>query len=777
MQWNGSVWKTSVAGFVPLASTTSGEAQVPIPTVVESVRTTMRRARARVSTLLEPLAGDTLFDIPLRTPVAPPPPAPPPARGTVPVGGFPVAVAVSPDGSRAYVVNSANASVSMLDTEAGTVAATIAVGRQPFGIALTPDGRRAYVANAGDDSVSVIDLSRWVVIATVAVGKSPYGVAVGAAERAYVTNQFGSSLSVIDSGAATARIALGGAPTGVAVSPDGSRAYVADNDEHKLIVIDTDTLTVITAIEVGQHPAQVAITPDGRQAYVTNSGGGSVSVIDLQSATVTETMLVSTHPIGVAVDARGRLAYVTALDASRLTGTLTVIDVATGTHVTSSAGAPYGVAVAPTGDHAYVTDFRASALSKIEARTKPINGDRLPRVGIRLLDGERSAGREAVRYIAVGRRADGVTADPDAGRAFIIHSDDNSVDVIDSTGEAVTVGVRAYPTAVRLSRDRARAYVTNYDDGTVSVIDTDPTSPSRNTVTATLDVGRCWATGLVFSGDGSRAYAVDETDGGVSMIDTAAASPTRDTVIARYELGEPLAALALAPNGRWIYAINHFDHAVFAANTNSRRIRSIPLPGFPYRIAVSPNGLRLYASLETDGSTCVVDTDSGSPMYHRRIARLRLAPHAPDPVFTVAGGRGYVLNSDTGSVSVIDTASSAVRSVVVGQHPCDVAVSPDARRAYVANFLDNSLSIIGSTDTVTATIPVGASPCRVTVSSDGTRAFVVNNRDDSVSVVDTAAARVVDTLAVGHNPFDVTLSADGTRACVHHRDGLSMVAV
>ncbi len=105
--------------------------------------------------------------------VAAPPPAQTAAPGTVPVGGFPVAVAVSPDGSCVYVVNSADGSVSVLDTDTGTVTATVAVGREPFGIALTVDGRLAYVANSGDDSVSVIDLSRRVVLATVGVGKAP----------------------------------------------------------------------------------------------------------------------------------------------------------------------------------------------------------------------------------------------------------------------------------------------------------------------------------------------------------------------------------------------------------------------------------------------------------------------------------------------------------------------------------------------------------------------------------------------------------------------------
>jgi YVTN family beta-propeller protein len=765
MQWNGSVWKSSLAGLVPLATATSGEAQVPVPTVVESMRTVMRRARMRVSTLLEPLDHTTAYDVPLRTPVAPPPA---PAPDTVLIGSFPVAVAVSPDDSRIYVVNSADASVSMLDSDSGTVTATIGVGREPFGIALTPDGRLAYVANAGDDSVSVIDLSRRVVLAAIAVGRSPYGVAVKTDGRAFVTNQSGGSVSVIDDGAVTRTIALGGAPTGVAVSPDGGRAYVADNDDHRLIVVDTATLRVTGAIEVGRHPAQVAITPDGARAYVTNAGGGSVSVIDLQSAAVTETIPVSVHPIGVAVDADGRFAYVTALDVSFLTGTLTVIDVAAGSHVTSSAGTPYGVAVAPTRNHAYVTDLRANTVSKIAA-----GGAK--RVGSGLHGAERSPRRETLRHTAVTRRADAVTADPDVGRAFIVHSEDNSVDIVDVSGQAVTVDVRAYPTAVWLGRDRA--YVTNYDDGSVSVIDADSTSTSCNTVVATLDVGRCWATGLVFSSDGSRAYAVDEADGGVAVIDTAAESPTRDTVIARYELGEPPAALRLSPNGRWIYTINHFDHAVYAMSTNSKRVQPIPLPAYPYQITVSPNGLRLYASMEMDGSTYVIDTDPGSPTYHRRIARLQLEHHAPEPAFTIAGGRAYVLNCATDSVSVIDTATNAVKNVAVGHRPSDVVVSPDGRRAYVASYLDDSLSIIGSADTVSATVAVGASPCRVAVSSDGTRAFVVNNGADSISVVDTAAARVVDTFAVGHRPFDLTLSADGTRACVQHRDGLSLITV
>ena len=52
---------------------------------------------------------------------------------------------------RAYVANFGSNSVSVIDTSSNTVIYTIAVGTQPNGIAITPDGTRAYVANGGGD--------------------------------------------------------------------------------------------------------------------------------------------------------------------------------------------------------------------------------------------------------------------------------------------------------------------------------------------------------------------------------------------------------------------------------------------------------------------------------------------------------------------------------------------------------------------------------------------------------------------------------------------------
>src|SRR6266566_730045 len=55
---------------------------------------------------------------------------------------------------RAYVANEPD-TVSVIDTSTNTVVATIPVGIIPEAIAITPDGTRAYVANAGSNTVSV----------------------------------------------------------------------------------------------------------------------------------------------------------------------------------------------------------------------------------------------------------------------------------------------------------------------------------------------------------------------------------------------------------------------------------------------------------------------------------------------------------------------------------------------------------------------------------------------------------------------------------------------
>ena len=133
---------------------------------------------------------------------------------------------------RAYVANSVDNTVSVINTATNTVIATVPVGLGPIGVAITPDGTRVYVTNSLSDDVSVIETTGNTVIATV---------------------------SVVD-------LSGNRGPLGVAITPDGRRAYVTNSVGDVVTVIDTASNRVTATVLVDSHPSWVAITPDGRRA-------------------------------------------------------------------------------------------------------------------------------------------------------------------------------------------------------------------------------------------------------------------------------------------------------------------------------------------------------------------------------------------------------------------------------------------------------------------------------------------------------------------------------
>ncbi len=77
---------------------------------------------------------------------------------------------------------------------------------------------------------------------------------------------------------------------------------ISSND---VSVIDTTKNTVIDTVKVGTNPSGVAVSPDGSKVYVANYGNSNISVIDTSNNTVTATVPVGVYPAGVAVNPTG----------------------------------------------------------------------------------------------------------------------------------------------------------------------------------------------------------------------------------------------------------------------------------------------------------------------------------------------------------------------------------------------------------------------------------------------------------------------------------------
>lgn len=233
---------------------------------------------------------------------------------------YPTGVAVTPDGSRAYVTD-ANTSVWVVNTGSNSVVAKIAAGDTPEAIAITPDGKRAYVTSItcglllcsgpGNPpqlaSVEVIDTASNTLTATITIGNLPTvqtpGVLLAAiaispdGTRAYVSNAEGNQIWAIDTGSnqvvATIPTAVLGF-VGMSINPDGSRLYAASVGNPSVVdVIDTKTNAEVTSVALPGNdvPTQIRMAPDGGHAYVTGETG-HVWVID-----TTRNAMVATIPI------------------------------------------------------------------------------------------------------------------------------------------------------------------------------------------------------------------------------------------------------------------------------------------------------------------------------------------------------------------------------------------------------------------------------------------------------------------------------------------------
>jgi YVTN family beta-propeller protein len=237
--------------------------------------------------------------------------------------------------SQVAVINAATLS-SEHDNPAET---DINVGLFPQALAVSPDGSQVWVADTGPQTSA----------------SSPSGV------------------DVIDTSTNTviAKLPLKGAPSQVAFSPDGTRAYVVTNNG--LWVYSTKDRRLITQVGGIGIPRGIAASPDGKTVYVTDTTGNSVKVIDVATGRVKATIGVGELPWNDVISSDGSTLYVADTDSDQVSVISTATNRVAGTITVT--GDPDTMALTQDGSQLYVGQQTAAYVDVIDTSDDSVVSD------------------------------------------------------------------------------------------------------------------------------------------------------------------------------------------------------------------------------------------------------------------------------------------------------------------------------------------------------------------------------------------------------------------
>jgi DNA-binding beta-propeller fold protein YncE len=156
--------------------------------------------------------------------------------GKVVVGGLPVDVKLSPDGSVFYVANQGLGGVTVIDSRSLHQLKFIRTGLGAHGLCISRNGRRLYVSNRLAGTISVIDLTHRRLVSTWHVGGSPDMMQVSPkGTRLWFSNRFNHSVGVANTrtGRLVHTIQVGDAPHGLTYFPQPGRFSLGHNGVYR----------------------------------------------------------------------------------------------------------------------------------------------------------------------------------------------------------------------------------------------------------------------------------------------------------------------------------------------------------------------------------------------------------------------------------------------------------------------------------------------------------------------------------------------------------------
>lgn len=229
-----------------------------------------------------------------------------------------------PDDRRVVVTSEAARRLLVVDVGSGAIEQAIPTAQEvSHMVALSKDGTRAFVANIGSGSISCIDLAAGQRTAVVPTGAGAEGIAMHPSrDEVWVGNRAADTVSVVDTrtDAVVAEIPCAAFPIRVQFTRDGAHALVSCARSGDVAVIDVASRREVRRIDMGAKPVEDAIgerifagsfgespvpvgilvDPDGRHAYVANTQADVLTVLDLERWCIARRLSTGREPDGMA---------------------------------------------------------------------------------------------------------------------------------------------------------------------------------------------------------------------------------------------------------------------------------------------------------------------------------------------------------------------------------------------------------------------------------------------------------------------------------------------
>ncbi|MDE3160903.1 MAG: beta-propeller fold lactonase family protein [Acidobacteriota bacterium] len=222
----------------------------------------------------------------------------------IPLSGHPNNISISKNGKRVYVsIAVAPGAVDVIDTVSQEKVKSIAVKGAVHNTYVTPDGKYVVSGSIPGKTVTVIDAQTeepaWSLtmdkgIRPMAFAANPDGSTKwifvqlsgfnGFAVLDFATHKEINRVKLPDLAAGKQPFLVGGNEShGMAVTSDQKTLVVNSRLNSAIYAYSLPDLKLLGSADVGQSPDWVTLTPDGTRAYVANAASNSVSVVDIKA--------------------------------------------------------------------------------------------------------------------------------------------------------------------------------------------------------------------------------------------------------------------------------------------------------------------------------------------------------------------------------------------------------------------------------------------------------------------------------------------------------------